>query len=213
MSRMFYRFAAMLLALAAIGVTGCARQSQPSSFYLLSYEPPQMQSGQSTTARAGLALGVGPIDFPQYLDRPQFVTRDGANRLVLQEFRRWGGRLKENFTAVLAETLSAELETDRVSIYPWNLSAPIEYQVTVQVAVFDANAAGGSMLDARWSLVDVKTQQVLVMARSSYRQTVDPGADPGKGEVDYAAIAAAMSRDVAGLAREIADRIETLPGS
>lgn len=203
-----------LLALTALGLAGCAQQSQPSNFYLLSYEPPLAGAGQMTTMRNGLALGVGPIEFPQYLDRPQIVTRDSANHLVLQEFSRWGGRLKENFTAVLAEALSAELESDRVSIYPWNLSAPIEYQITVQVSAFDAETTGNTTLDARWTVVDVKRQKVLVMARSSYRQQPAPGVETGSDDgIDYEAITAAMSRDVATFAREIAERIKTLAGA
>ncbi len=176
MSRILNRYAAVLLTLAAFGVSGCAGQSQPSDFYFLSYETPQTQLEQKTTARLGPAIGIGPIEFPQYLDRPQIVTRDGTNQLVIQEFKRWGGRLKENFTVVLTQALSAELETDRVSIFPWNLSVPVEYQVTVDVIAFDSDADGRSTLDARWSLIDSNTQRVLVMARSTYREVAESAA-------------------------------------
>lgn len=213
MSRTLTRYSAVLLTLAAFGVSGCAQQSQPSDFYLLSYETPQPEEGATTTARPGPALGIGPIEFPQYLDRPQIVTRDGTNQLVIQEFSRWGGRLKENFTTVLTQALSAELETDRVSIYPWNLSAPIEYQVTVQVFAFDSDADGRSTLDARWSLIELKTQRVLVMARSTYREVAEPAAEDEDDGVDYEAVAAAMSRDVAALAREIAAQVKSAAGS
>ena len=213
MSRMLTKSVFVLLAVTTLGLGGCAQQSQPSNFYLLSYEPSQAQAGQQTTMRNGLALGIGPIEFPQYLDRPQIVTRDSANHLILQEFSRWGGRLKGNFTSVLAEALSDELESDRVSIYPWNLSAPVEYQVTVQVSVFEADTAGASVLEARWSVVDVKQQKVRVMARSSYRQAAEPAVGVDDGAVDYEAVAAAMSRDVAALASEIAERIKSLSGS
>lgn len=215
MSPISFRSAVMFLALAALGATGCAQQSRPSDFYLLSYESSQPAAGQSTTARQGLALGIGPIELPQYLDRPQVITRKGDNAMLIEELSRWGGRLKENFTTVLTEALSDELATDRVSIYPWNLSAPIEYQITVQVITFEADAAGASTLDARWSVIDVRNQKVLVMARSHYRQAAEAGtgADPAEAGIDYEAIAAAMSRDVASFAREIADRIKTLPAS
>ncbi len=199
----------VLLACAALGAAGCAQQSQPSDFYLLSYETPQPEPGKTTTMREGPALGIGPIEFPQYLDRPQIVTRDGTNQLVIQEFSRWGGRLKESFTTVLTQALSAELETDRVSIYPWNLSAPIEYQVTVQVFSFDSDADGRSTLDARWSVVEVKSQKVLTMARSTYREVAETGIDEEDDGVDYEAVAAAMSKDVAALAREIAAQIKS----
>ena len=211
MNRMIFRSAIAALALAALGAAGCARESTPSDFYLLSYEQP-VPTGIETTMREGLAIGVGPIEFAPYLDRPQIVTRDGTNQLVIQDFSRWGGRLEDRFTVVLAEALSAELETDRVSIFPWQLSAPIEYQVTVQVTSFDSDAKGRSTLIARWTLVEVRTEKVLVMARSTYREAPRPLAQ-GDNTIEYEAIAAAMSRDVARLGSEIAQQIRAFRGS
>ncbi len=132
---------------------------------------------------------------------------------MIQEFKRWGGRLKENFTVVLTQALSAELETDRVSVFPWNLSAPVEYQVTVDVIAFDSDADGRSTLDARWSLIEANTQRVLVMARSTYREVAESAAEGANDGIDYEAVAAAMSRDVAALAREIAAQIKSAAGA
>ena len=50
---------------------------------------------------------LGPIDLPRYLDRPQIVPREAGNRLIVDEFNRWGGSL-EWFAAPARQ---AELET------------------------------------------------------------------------------------------------------
>jgi hypothetical protein len=77
------------------------------------------------------------------------------------------------------------------------------------VLTFDTDTAGSSGLDARWTIVDVRRQDVLVTARSTFRQQVAAsGAEPLE-PVDHDAIAAAMSRNVAELGREIARHIRS----
>ncbi len=199
--------AAFLLALRA---AGCAGESQPSRFYVLSYPSSDGSGEATTTKRAGLGLGIGPVALPQYLDRPQIVRRSDGNRLELEEFDRWGGRLGENFVTVLAEVLSDKLQTDRVSVYPWSRPEEVEYQVIVNVTAFETDESGQSVLDARWTIIDARRQSVLSMARTSLREVVaEQAALPDQG-VDYDAAAAAMSRNVAELGDVIAEEIQAL---
>ena len=204
------RSIAATLVVAWLG-TGCAGQSQPSDFYVLTYAEDPAGEAAAMTMREGIGVGVGPIELPQYLDRSQIVVRGGGNSLELEEFKRWGGRLKDNFTTVLAETLSSELSTDRVSIFPTSAPARLEYQVIVNVTAFETTRDGQSILDARWSVVDARRQDVVAMARSSLRQDVDAGSAPLDSDVDFDAVAAAMSRNVAALGRDIAAQIKSLP--
>ncbi len=189
---------------------GCAQESQPSSFYLLSYSSPGTGDASELTMREGIDLGIGPVDLPPYLDRPQIVTRGTGNSLQLDEFERWGGRLNENFTTVLAEVLSSELATDRISVYPWTGPARIRYQVIVHVTAFETDVDGRSVLDARWSIVDHRRQEVLAMARSKLRDELAAGDVSSEEGADYDAVAAAMSRNVAALGRDIAAEIKSL---
>ena len=203
--------AASVLAFALLLVAGCGK-TEPSRFYVLSYGHDQDGGAASTTAREGVGIGVGPVELPQYLDRPHVVTRSSDNKLELAEFDQWGGNLEDNFGHVLAENLSFELSTDRVSVYPWKASALIEYQVTVQVTAFEVDGEGDCQLDVRWSIVDQEARQVLVMARSSYREKVGPEGGGPEGITGYEAVAAAMSRNVADLGRDIAAKIKSLSG-
>ncbi len=203
--------AASVLAFALLLVAGCGK-TEPSRFYVLSYGHGQDGGAASTTAREGVGIGVGPVELPQYLDRPHVVTRSSDNKLELAEFEQWGGNLEDNFGHVLAENLSFELSTDRVSVYPWRASAPIEYQVTVQVIAFEVDGEGDCQLDVRWSIVDQEARRVLVMARSSYREKVGPEGGGPEGITDYEAVAAAMSRNISDLGRDIAAKIKALSG-
>jgi uncharacterized protein len=156
------------------------------------------------------------VTLPKYLDRPQMVTGVTSNQLSQANFDQWGGDLNDNITRVLATNLSNLLETDRVSLYPWNDRAPLQYQVTTDVTAFEQNADGATVLNVFWSIVNPTDGSVLLMRRSAYR---DPGttADTGGSQAaddsrPYDAVAAAMSRDLAALSRDIATAIQGLKG-
>lgn len=211
MKRVLNHSLALALATGILAVAGCG-ETLPTRFYVLSYDFGSMAGEPSTIAREGIGVGVGPVELPQYLDRPHIVTRSSGNKLELAEFDQWGGRLKDNFTRVLAENLSVELSTDRISIYPWKGTAPVDYQVTVQVTAFEVTPGGQTLLDTRWSIVGQDTKQVLTMARSSYRQDLDSGGEEDAAAVSYEAVAAAMSRNISDLGRDIAAKIKALSG-
>jgi uncharacterized protein len=196
---------------------GCGN-SQPTRFYVLS----TMTDKPAAAPGKGTAIGIGPITLPEYLNRPQIVTRISGNQLAVAEFDEWGGNLNDNIGRALASNVSTLLETDRVSLYPWQNEAPIEYQVTVDVVNFEQDVDGSSLLTAFWSVVDPRSGKVKLMRRSTYRDTGDTGqasttgyTDMSKGSGDtapYAAIVAAMSRNLGVLSRDIANAISGLTG-
>jgi uncharacterized lipoprotein YmbA len=149
-----------------------------------------------------MAIGVGPIKLPEHLDRPQIVTRSSSNQLRLAEFDRWAGPLQDDFSRILAENLSILLSTDRVSLYPWRRSVPIDFQVVVDVTRFDGELGGNALLIARWSVFRGRDKKVLFMERSRISET--------SRAQDYEAIVAAQSRALGQLSREIADAIKAI---
>jgi len=84
-----------LPAAAVLGVlaVGCLGRSRPAEFFTLSPMARAEERG-AVAARPDLGLGIGPVQFPRYLDRPEIVTRDGEHQLVLGEWHRWGGSLR-----------------------------------------------------------------------------------------------------------------------
>ena len=109
-----------------------------------------------------ISLGIGPIELPPYVDRPQIVTRSGDNRLHLAEYDRWGEPLKEGVARVLAENLSTIVGTDHVVLFPWKASEIPDYQITVNVTRFDATATGTAVLTARWSILQKEARANLL---------------------------------------------------
>lgn len=147
-------------------------------------------------ARSTLSLALGPIDLPQYLDRPQIVTRDGDNRLKVDEFNRWGGSLEEEMHRVLAAQLVARLGTQRIYAYPSRIVAATDYRLALDIRGFDGTFGGAVVLDVAWSLIDDRTAQVVSVRQASYRGTVNGN--------DYGAYAAALGALLVQLGDELA---------
>lgn len=203
--------AAVVLVLLA--PVGCSN-TPPTRFYVLS----AIDDEPAAVPGKGIAIGIGPVTLPQYLNRPQIVTRIGSNQMAFAEFDQWGGDLNDNVTRVLAANLSSLLKTDRVSLYPWKDEAPIDEQVTIDVVNFEQDVDGSSLLTAYWSIVDPRKPEVKLMRRSTYRDA-GGSAQPASGSAGasqigssrpYDAIIAAMSRNLEALSRDIADAITRL---
>ena len=85
-------------ALVVIGfamLAGCA-SSQPTHFYTLF----GLADSQEQIDGKPLSLGVASVNFPAYLDRPQIVTRRGANRITVAEFDHWAEPLETTVVRV-----------------------------------------------------------------------------------------------------------------
>jgi len=139
---------------------------------------------------------------PAYLDRQEVVTRVAPNRLELSGEDRWAEPLDSNFTRVLAQDLASDLGTQRITFYPWYNTTLVDYQVKVNVYRFESDKDGRVELTAHWQVLS-GTGKLLVVRDSSYTETAKPG--------DASDSAAAMSRALGRLSREIASAIEATP--
>ena len=131
----FSRAFPVILAMAAFFLGGC--RSQSPSFYTLS----PIQEGPVTSTRKSPAqnavVGIGPVKLADYLDQSMLVTRTSDNQAKKAEFDRWVGSLKDNLINVLADNLGVLLSTERIYLFPWRVSVPIDYQVVVDIVRCD----------------------------------------------------------------------------
>jgi uncharacterized lipoprotein YmbA len=187
-----WRHALLSLLLLAL-LSGCA--SRPGMrFYALSAEPASLPTAPA--AAADLVLAVGPVDLPEYLRRPQIVSRPGGNRLLVDEFNRWGGILEEEISRTLTQNLTTLLGTQRIYNYPSRIVADTDLRVAIDVRSFDGELGGTVVVDAAWSLIDETSARVLATRQGVYRVAAS-GAD-------YDSYAAALSDGLAQLSRDIA---------
>jgi uncharacterized protein len=186
------------VALLALFLTSACAETQPTRFYTLSALQPQ--AGE--TAADGPAIGLEPVILPDYLDRPQIVTRAGPNRMMLADFDVWVEPLSGMFTRVLAQNLSVLLESEDVVILPELRDVRFDHHVQATVTQFDIAEDGQAVLDALWAVYGRDGRRPVRQDRSRITEAV---AEPG----DPAAVAAALSRALEGLSRDIAEAIRT----
>jgi len=177
-------------------LSACAGKSTSSKFYVLSAMP---QSALSATE--GTTIGVLPVAMPDYLDRPQIVTRASENEIKLDEFSRWAEPLKESFTRALVLNLSSLLDTVKVVKTTGSAGFPMALQVGVEVLQFDGALGGDAVLIVKWALFEAGGKKLLLAKKSSFKEPT--------GAASYEALVAAQSRAVAALSREIAEAIRT----
>lgn len=191
----------IMLASVLLG-SGCAGRSAPSEFYTLSALLQGDSAAGVSATREDLAIGVGPASFPEFLDRPQIVTRTSAHRLHFDEFHRWGGLLQSDFLLVLGENLSTLLGTNRILVYPAEPSFEITHRVVLAVQAYEGTLGDGATLSVRWAVVEPRSSRALVVRQSRITETVSTS--------DYEALVTAQSRTLAALSREIAEAIAGL---
>jgi uncharacterized protein len=194
----FSRTLPVILTIAAILLGGC--RSQSPRFYTLSPMLEDQVSSKRKSPAQNAIVGIGPVKMADYLDQSMIVTRTSDNQAVKAEFDRWVGSFKDNLINVLADNIGFLLPTERIYLYPWRLSVPIDYQVVVDIVRCDGRLGDAVWLEARWSIVGGPEKKLLKTNRSSIREPVS-GAD-------YAALVAAQSRALARLSQEIAEAIQ-----
>jgi len=196
----FSRGLPVILAIAAIFLGGC--RSQSPRFYTLSPIQEDQVIAKRNNPAQNAVIGIGPVKLADYLDQSMLITRTSDNQAVKAEFDRWVGSFKDNFINVLADNIGFLLSTERIYLFPWRVSVPIDYQVVVDIVRCDGRLGDAVWLEVRWSLVGGPEKKLLKTNRSSIREPVS-GAD-------YAALVAAQSRALAKLSQEIA---EAIPGA
>jgi len=183
-----------------VALAGCAT-TKPTNFYTLSRAT---EPQASKLAAHGLVIGLGPVTVPQYLDRPDIVTREGANQMRLAEFSKWAESLEPLMTRIMAEDLYTLLDASDVIPLPQRGDVPLDRVVEVDIGRFDADASGQVVLDARWRVYKGDNATLLASGRSMITEQGTPV--PG-----YDGIVAAMSRALGRTSDEIARAIAAPP--
>lgn len=190
------KFRAIYSAFLITSLAGCS--SQPSQFYLLNEIPAHRVT--ISHVKDHLNLGLGPVNFPRYLNQPQIVTRETCNKLKLNEFHRWADSLDDNTTHVIRNNLANMLPSSTVFIYPWRRADKVEYQIRIDVTRFDADEKGHVVLATRWQIVDDINKKILKTSNRTYRDCLCE-------KYSYDDLASAMSQLIGRLSRDIAHSV------
>ena len=183
-----------VLALAASAASCVLRPApDPSRFYVLA-----ATVRDSPQPLGSMAVGLGPITMPGYLQHPMIATRMNGTQVRYADVDRWAEPLPALFGRALGQDLGTLLGI-RVVPYPWYRSTPLDAVVRVDVSAFEVDAAGTARLDACWSIRDTQASTVRRQECSSITEAVDDSHTDAQ--------VAALSRAVGELARRMASMI------
>jgi len=133
-------------------------------FYSLNALPPSMSSNKN------LRIGVGPVEIPRLINRPQIVSRKNDTEIKMAELHQWGGSHKEEIIQVIGDNLSSLLNTESIEQYPWKFSFKPSYQVRINIERFDGELGKNITLRARWRLI--KNNKEILVKRTVINTTI-----------------------------------------
>lgn len=179
-------------------VSGCG-SSPPVDFYTLT---PISGTGSVDPVDAKL-LGIGPLDMPAYLVRPQLVTKKSGSAVNVDEFNRWAEPLEVALPRVVATNVDQLLDSIVVVTFPYSARIRTDYRLIGRVIRFDADQSGEAVLEVQWGVQDADVNTVLTPRRTRYTAQASPATDPG-------AVVAALNETVDAFSRDIASKMQTL---
>ncbi len=181
--------------LAALALTACARSADTEFLTLDARAPADDSHG---AAYDGPPIQVGSVRIPADLDRSELIRHAGPNVIEIDDFARWAAPLGALAQRALTQDLTSRLPAGSL-IYPAAPNIPGSETLTVDVLDFEIEDGRGTM-DVSWALVQ-PDGAASPQAGATRRLTVPVA---GKGA---AATADALSRLIAALADDIANRL------
>ena len=193
-------FAATVITLLSPACSVLEPRPDPSRFYVLTSTDLGTADG---TAMPNLALGLGPILLPDYLQRQELIRRTGPTEVRPSSVDRWAGTLDSNIKRVMAENLARQIGTDRIWVYPSLEITRTDYTIDITVVRFDLDTQNNALLNARWEVRDnkIKTRSV---SRETRTTSAASSPDAGAGVEALSRTLGDLGRDITAVVREMA---------
>jgi uncharacterized lipoprotein YmbA len=199
-----------LILAASLTLAACGRSPDVRRFMLGTQFPPEVGSAlgseegsepasTSVNRAPDLAVLIGPIRLPDYLDRPQIARRVGGGEIELDEFNRWLGGFEKNLTTALASDVRRRLGSVRVVGYPSSAPFPIDYSVRIHVDEWIVDESNRLQVALRWALSESGKGSSPIL--SDYTTSLELSGRSTE------AIVAAHDRAIADLALHLADAL------
>lgn len=183
--------AGLALLLAACG------SSPPARFFSL--QPLDLE--YQADADDAVVMYLGPLRMPEYVARPQIVTRGAGAEMIVDDYHRWAEPLDDAIPRIVAVNVDSLVDGLIVVAFPSGNLVEAEYRLQGSIDRFDADAAGHAVLIVQWGIATPDGDFLVPPRRSHYEAGVSRAGDPG-------AVAAALNDTVAQFSREIAAEIE-----
>lgn len=167
-------FRSILLVVLLFSVSACI-QLQPTSLTSRYFVLEPMTVADSYYSQGTLNIIVELIEFPDYLRRPQVVTKQDNNILRTSDSKRWATPLEENIVSVIRSNLEIMLPDTSVIIGPWHTNRNHDRKLQLSVVKFSGTLGQYSDVDIRWRITTVDDE--IRSGTFAYHQTVNDSHD------------------------------------
>jgi uncharacterized lipoprotein YmbA len=136
------------------------------------------------------------VAIPTAVDRAEIVTRDAGNEVSFSEYQRWAGPLSKSIASVMAQNIGTMLDTERVTPFTRENIFQPTHRVVVNINRYDSQLSKEFLLDATWSIKELKGSKLLLVQNSIIRESL--------ASSTYEGLVAAQSKALAALSQKIA---------
>ncbi len=198
------RAAAALLTVALLA--GCAgAEKARTRFYVLATLDGAAVPLPGARRTPPIAVDIAVLRVPQYLQRPQIVTRTAGNELMLHDYHQWGGNLAKDMMRVLARNLADLLATPEITVFSRRPPQPADARVEIEVLQFERAPDARVLLSAQWR-IRAGADGTPRLARIT--DLASPALDPAAGmEATVAAMSALLGEFSRVVAAAIAEQV------
>jgi len=173
-------------------------KEDPTRYYVLTAK----SQGTLSSGRK-LAVGVGPVTIPGYLERDEIAIAGVASSLQLAEYHVWAESLENAVTHVVAKNMSRLLQSPAVVPFP-DADTRIAYQAEIIVRRFEMGADKKVHLEVSYLISRVPGSGAAQVSKSRDIVVEVANAD------DYNSIVDAMSGALAHLSESISRNVLSL---
>ena len=180
-----------------VGLSACSTTSGTDARYFSLTPLSQPYTGKALSDQ--LVLGIGPVEIPRLLNRPQLIYRKNNNEVMISERNQWAGSIQEEIQKTLIERVIDVSGSHRIMHYPWPHNLWPEYQARIHIERLDGTPGKEVVLEAHWDLLKSKSKDLIISRESRYEITLDSN--------DFLAYVLAQQTALSKLADEILEEI------
>lgn len=192
-----------LFALTALVLASCSTTSPSTRYFQL--EPVAQQSAAKSSSTKLLA--VGPLHLPDYLDRPQLVTRSESVEISINDFQRWAEPLESALPRVIAANLGALGNGLAALDHRHDSFLQFDYRLLGNIQQFDVDESGRVVLLVRWWLQDDQGKTLIPSTAGRYQAEVQQLGDTVSSVEAMSQVLELFSRDIAQALDELSQHL------
>lgn len=193
-------FVCVILAQTLYGCVSVANSPSPKLY--MPHSAAKDQIAEKFSFSSGVFIGVGPVNIPEYLNRPQIVTRGKDGLMNIAQFDRWAEYLDASMLRMIDEDLELMLPEAHILKFTWNILSPIKYQVGIDVIRMESDLDNNLSLLVHWNIFDLEHKKAVFSKSMELIQPISPH--------DYSGLCEALSKACLELSMEIAKELSAI---